>query len=126
MVGQAGIFGEDLKITLNKLEALLAEESDKLDELRVFGSVSPNVYALLYLLARSGQIDLVDALLMSRHCDKLMSFMTTRVLIPDDLEAASSVLNYFCSDEHWSLVSYPSLAVLLNWCTRTLENKWSL
>lgn len=114
-----------MKISLECLEQLLAEESEKTDDLRVFSSASPAVYALLYLLARSGPIDLVDALFMSRDCDKLMSFMTTRVLTPGDLEQASSLLKNLTSDEHWSLAGYPSLVMLLNWCTRTLENSTS-
>ena len=113
---------ENVRITLKKLEALLAEESDKIDELRVFGSVSPDVYALLYVVARKGFIDVVETLMMARHCGRLMSFLTDRMLTPDDLETSTSILDYLVSDEHWSISHYPALAILLNWCTRTLEN----
>ena len=114
-----------MTITLDKLEQLLAEESEKLDELRVFSSVSPAVYALLYVVTRKGFIDVVDALIMARHCGKLMSFLTDRMLTPDDLETSTSILDYLVSDEHWSISHYPALAILLNWCTRTLESKSS-
>ena len=125
MVSKTGTLGENVRITLNKLEALLAEESDKFDELRVFSSVSPDVYALLYVVAREGFTDVVDALMMARHCGKLMSFITDRMLTPDDLESALIILHYLCSDDHWSISHYPALAVLLNWCTRTVENQSS-
>ena len=115
-----------MRITLHKLESLLADESDKIDELRVFSSVSPDAYALLYVVARKGFIDVVDALMMARHCGKLMSFLTDRMLTPDDLETSTSIFDYLVSDEHWSIAHYPALAILLNWCTRTMENKSSL
>ena len=112
-----------MSITLARLEILLAEESEKIDDLRVFGSVSPDVYALLYIAARTGSIDIVDALFASRHCEKLMKFISERVLTSDDFDEAVSTLSLLCSDHDWSTGNYFALAVLQSWSARELEKR---
>ena len=64
-----------MKIDFEKLETLLADECDRIDELRRFSSVSPVVYALLYVAAREGSIDVSGAIFIARNCGKLMSFL---------------------------------------------------
>ena len=89
-----------MRITLSHLEALLAEECEKIDELQLFGSVSPDVYAVLYLASRQGFIESADVLFATRHCSKMIAFLLEHVLTADDVLAveALSMLLWFNRD----------------------------
>lgn len=75
-----------MKITLEILESLLADKCEKIDDLRVFSSVSPEAYAVPYIAARQGFIASEGALFAARHCEKLTMFLIDNVLTIDDKE----------------------------------------
>ena len=112
-----------MKITIEKLEQILADECDKIDELRTFRSVSPDVYALLYMTAKTGEIGIVDALYSARRCVTLVRFLIDKFLTADDkpdIEALSLVLWFSRTrtDPDEQLVS-----AMQGWAIRQRENR---
>lgn len=112
-----------MKITIEKLEQMLADECDKIDELRVFSNVSPHVYAVLYIAAKTAEISIIDALYAARHCVKLVRFLIDNFLTVDDkadVETLSLVLWFSRTrtDPDEQLVS-----AMQGWTIRQRENR---
>jgi hypothetical protein len=107
-----------MKISIEKLESLLADESDRIDDLRLFSSVSPNVYALLYIASREGSIEIADAVFASRHCIKLLSFVINNVLTADDIVQVRSAIDHIDAQQSKSVTDYESATLLAMFIAR--------
>ena len=83
-----------MKISIEKLESLLADECERIDDLRVFGSVSPSVYAMLYIATREGSIDITDALFSARRCGRLTAFLIDQVITANDIDSVRQVADH--------------------------------
>jgi hypothetical protein len=106
------------KILLRNLEQILAEECEKIDELYLFASVSPHVYALLYIAARDGEIDIADALFAAKNCSRLMAFFLRNLLTIADIASARVAVEQIKSQPKLKASDYECYFLLLAWLAR--------
>jgi hypothetical protein len=107
-----------MKITIQKLESLLANECDRIDDLRIFGSVSPEVYAMLYVAAREGSIDVADALFSARRCGRLTAFLIDQVITADDIDSVRQVADHIFLQHKKISAEHESTLILRAWLGR--------
>lgn len=107
-----------MTFTLEKLETLLAGECEKIDELHVFSSVSPDVYSLLYIVARQGPIEAADAVFVAKNCSRLMSFLISNLLTSDDVGQVYTVIDHINAQPEKSLLDCQAMLVLMAFTAR--------
>jgi hypothetical protein len=107
-----------MKITLEKLELLLANECNRIDDLKLFSSVSPAVYAMLYVAAREGSIDVADALFSARRCGRLTAFLIDQVIKSDDIDSVRQVADHIWLQSERISAEHESTLILRAWLGR--------
>ena len=112
-----------MKITLDTLESLLADKCEQIDEHRVFGSVSPHVYALLYMTAKTGEMCIIDALYSARHCVKLVRFLIDNFLTADDKADVETLSILIWFSRTWTDPDEQLVFMMQQWSLPQRENQ---
>ena len=112
-----------MRITLHQLESVLSDECYRADIQSHFGAVSPDVYALLYIAARQGSIEIVDAIFAARHCIKLLSLLINNLLRPDDIAQVRSFIDHVDAQESKSVVDYEVTTLLAMFIARNSAHR---
>lgn len=107
-----------MRIALENLETLLAEECERIDELRRFGSVSPAVYEMLYVAAREGSIDVSGVIFIARNCGRLMAFLIDKVLTHENVASAKLAAEQILLQPYPTSSEHESRFLLHAWLAR--------
>ena len=112
-----------MRISLQQLESVLSDECVRTGIQSHFGAVSPDVYALLYIAAREGSVEIADAIFAARHCVRLLSFLISNVLRPDDIDQVRLVINHIDAQEDKSVLDYETTTMLAMFIARNYPHR---
>ena len=110
-----------MKITIEHIERLLADESDKIDELKTFASVSPDIYPMLYVAARNREVTVSDALIASRHFNKTIRFLIDKVFTGEDKDDVFAVVKHLDHHPVRGYYAFQAVYILERWERRFPE-----
>lgn len=108
-----------MKISFEKPESfLIAEEKTPRPYCRHQTDIFDEAFPVLYDASKFGEIELLDALVASRHHATLIALFARNCSTVDDIDVVKTVLARIKQDKHEYVDRRPDNFVLANWLKR--------